>query len=136
MRVSPSSQAVILSLALPLLAAAANDPGYRASLPFRPENVTLLHDPYYWVGSYYNGTTELELMPYTGLAAKCSTQCPLLANTTTTVQYDTILALTEPSKYKNANDPMNAFLLRWDTGFDFSSITTLDWPLQELPSLQ
>ncbi|PYH81651.1 hypothetical protein BO82DRAFT_432313 [Aspergillus uvarum CBS 121591] len=136
MRVSVSAQAVIFSLAFPFLTTAADDASYNVSLPFRPNNVTLLHDPYYWVGSYYNGTTELKLMPYTGLAANDSTQCPLLANTTTTVQYDTILALTEPSILNNSSDPVNAFLMLWDTGFDLSTITSFGWPLYDLPSLQ
>ncbi|OJJ98252.1 hypothetical protein ASPACDRAFT_44760 [Aspergillus aculeatus ATCC 16872] len=127
MRVSASAHAVILSLAFPFLTTAADDASYNASLPFRPNNVTLLHDPYYWVGSYYNGTTELELTPYTGLAANDSAQCPLLANTTTTVQYDTILALTEPSILNNDSDPVNAFLMLWSPPYRLSStINTWD----------
>ncbi|PYI29176.1 hypothetical protein BP00DRAFT_479696 [Aspergillus indologenus CBS 114.80] len=136
MRVSVSAQAVIFSLTFPFLTTAADDASYNASLPFRPNNVTLLHDPYYWVGSYYNGTAELELRPYTGLAANDSAQCPLLANTTTTVQYDTILALTEPSIFNNSSDPVNAFLMLWDPGFDFSTITSFGWEMIDLPSLQ
>ncbi|RAH65558.1 uncharacterized protein BO66DRAFT_462032 [Aspergillus aculeatinus CBS 121060] len=136
MRVSVSAQAVVFSLAFPFLTTAADDASYNASLPFRPNNVTLLHDPYYWVGSYYNGTTELKLMPYTGLAGNDSAQCPLLANTTTTARYDTILALTEPSIRNNGSDPVNAFLMLWDPGFDFSTITSFGWPLVDLPFLQ
>ncbi|KAF3395969.1 hypothetical protein F1880_006830 [Penicillium rolfsii] len=137
MRVFAPCLAVIISLALPFPATASDDPSYNASLPFRPNNVTSLHDPYYWVGSYYNGTTELEFTSFTGQVAENSSQCPSLANTTTTVQYDTILALTEPSSSLNgASDPVNAFLLLWDTGFDFSSITTFGNLLIDLPSLQ
>ncbi|CEJ60767.1 hypothetical protein PMG11_09329 [Penicillium brasilianum] len=137
MRVFAPFYAVLISLALPFLTSAADDPSYNASLPFRPNNVSSLHDPYYWVGSYYNGTAELELMSFTSLVAENSSQCPSLANTTTTVQYDTILALTEPSSFLNgASDPVNAFLLLWDTGFDFSSITTFSNFLIDLPSLK
>jgi hypothetical protein len=103
----------------------------------RPDNVTSLHDPYYWVGSYYNGTAELGLMPFTGLAVGNSSQCSSLANTTITVQYDTILALTEPSASLNGgSDLVNAFLLLWHTGFDFSSITSSGLQLIDLLSLQ
>ncbi|KAJ6031189.1 hypothetical protein N7540_001921 [Penicillium herquei] len=93
-----------------------------AILNFRPFNVTL-SSLYYWVGSYFNGTAHFEFHPYAGLAASESQTggCPALRNKTITKDYKSVLALTEPSTYNAANDPLNAFLTFWPLGYDFGS---------------
>ncbi|KAJ5703238.1 hypothetical protein N7488_010786 [Penicillium malachiteum] len=95
-----------------------------AMLNFRPFNVTL-SSLYYWVGSYFNGTARFEFYPYAGLAASSSDPhtkgCPALCNKTITKDYKSILALTEPSTYNTAPDPVNAFLTLWPLGLDFGS---------------
>ncbi|RAK98114.1 uncharacterized protein BO80DRAFT_427633 [Aspergillus ibericus CBS 121593] len=121
MRGPVSTQAVLFSLAFAVTIAAKDDPDYNPALNFRPDNVTL-SNLYYWVGSYYNGTTDVELLPYAGLASTYRSLCPNLANTTITKQYETVLALTEPSTYNTGYDPVNAFLTLWPPGFNFSSL--------------
>ncbi|GLA81428.1 hypothetical protein AtubIFM56815_005079 [Aspergillus tubingensis] len=116
-------QAILCSLTFAVGIAAKDDPDYNPSLNFRPDNVTL-SNLYYWVGSYYNGTTDVEILPYAGLASTYSSLCPNLANTTVTKQYDTVLALTEPSTYNVGYDPVNAFLTLWPNNFNFSTLPT------------
>ncbi|XRM43047.1 hypothetical protein ABZX51_006251 [Aspergillus tubingensis] len=116
-------QAILCSLTFAVGIAAKDDPDYNPSLNFRPDNVTL-SDLYYWVGSYYNGTTDVEILPYAGLASTYSSLCPNIANTTVTKQYDTVLALTEPSTYNVGYDPVNAFLTLWPNNFNFSILPT------------
>ncbi|OOF93334.1 hypothetical protein ASPCADRAFT_7566 [Aspergillus carbonarius ITEM 5010] len=121
MRRPVASQVVLISLAYAVMIAAKADPNYNASLNFRPNNVSL-SDLYHWVGSYYNGTTDVEFVPNIGLAANDSLLCQHLPNTTFTKQYDTVLALTEPSTYNHGFDPVNAFLTLWPPGFNFSTL--------------
>ncbi|PWY92999.1 hypothetical protein BO94DRAFT_460703 [Aspergillus sclerotioniger CBS 115572] len=116
-------QVVLCSLAFAVKIAAKDDPDFNPFYNFRPNNVTL-NGLYYWVGSYYNGTAHVEAWPDAGLAANYSSLCPPLANTTMTRQYDTVLALTEPSNYNYGFDPVNAFLTMWPSGFNFSSLST------------
>lgn len=66
----------------------------------------------------------MEILPYAGLASTYSSLCPNLANTTVTKQYDTVLALTEPSTYNVGYDPVNAFLTLWPNNFNFSTLPT------------
>ncbi|GKZ57839.1 hypothetical protein AnigIFM60653_007443 [Aspergillus niger] len=119
--------AVICGVAFMIGVAAKDDPDYNPSLNFRPNNVTLsILD--YWVGSYYNGTTDVELSFYTGLASNWSHLCPNLVNTTVTKHYDsTVLALTEPSTYNVGYDPVNAFFTMWPNNFNFSTLPGPSW---------
>ena len=71
---------------------------------------------------YFNGTAHFEFSPYGGLAASETGGCPALRNKTITKDYKTLLALTEPSTYNTANDPVNAFLTLWPLGFDFGTL--------------
>ncbi|KAJ5974791.1 hypothetical protein N7481_008498 [Penicillium waksmanii] len=97
---------------------------YDSSLNFRPDNVTL-NGLYHWVGSYYNGTTRVEITPFSGFAAKEKEQhdgawCPNLQGKSFNTTFATLLALTEPSKYNAPNIPVNAFFTLWDYDYDFS----------------
>ncbi|PYI08305.1 hypothetical protein BO78DRAFT_339471 [Aspergillus sclerotiicarbonarius CBS 121057] len=134
MRGSVTTQAVLFSLAFAGRIAAKDDQNYNSSLNFRPNNVTL-SDLYYWVGSYYNGTTDVEFVPDLGLAANDSLLCPTLPNGTLTRHYDTVLALTEPSIYNSGFDPVNAFLTLWPPDFNFSTLP-LSEQVQDFPSLE
>ncbi|RAK90359.1 hypothetical protein BO79DRAFT_263126 [Aspergillus costaricaensis CBS 115574] len=137
MRGLGTMQAVLCSLAFMVGVAAKEDPDYNPSLNFRPNNVTLsILD--YWVGSYYNGTTDVEFSFYTGLASNWSFHCPNLVNTTVTKQYNsTVLALTEPSTYNVGYDPVNAFFTMWSNNFNFSTLPGPSWDgLQEDASLK
>ncbi|RAH57318.1 hypothetical protein BO85DRAFT_514015 [Aspergillus piperis CBS 112811] len=135
MRVPGTMQAVLLAFIVEV--AAKEDPDYKPSLNFRPNNVTLsILDN--WVGSYYNGTTNVELSFYTGLGSNWSFHCPNLVNTTVTKRYDsTVLALTEPNTYNVGYDPVNAFFTMWPNNFNFSTLPGPSWDgLQEDASLK
>ncbi|OJJ77812.1 hypothetical protein ASPBRDRAFT_71123 [Aspergillus brasiliensis CBS 101740] len=132
MRGPGTIEAVLCSLAFVARVAAKDDPDYNPSINFRPNNVTV-NNLYYWVGSYYNGTTDVELSPYTGLASTYSSLCPNLANITVTKQYETVLALTEPSTYNAGYDPVNAFFTLRPHNFNFS---TLPYPEYSDETLQ
>ncbi|KAJ5433536.1 uncharacterized protein N7458_012692 [Penicillium daleae] len=137
MRGSQVARAIALGLASTTAFAAVNDATYDSSLNFRPDNVTS-SDLYHWVGSYYNGSTTIEIEPFGGIAAQeegtnDATWCPNLKDKTYSTKFDTILGLTERSKYNAGNNPLNAFLTLWDVGYNFSSlnasqgITDLPW---------
>ncbi|KAJ5709954.1 hypothetical protein N7493_009546 [Penicillium malachiteum] len=121
MRVFQTVSVVLFSTAAVVLTA-------DASYNFRPDNVTL-SDLYKWVGSYYNGTTNVEFAPYAGLAASETEYCPVLRNQTITTSYPSVLSLTEPASYNSDDDVVNAFLTLWPNGFNFSSIAsdTIIW---------
>ncbi|SPB51421.1 unnamed protein product [Aspergillus niger] len=125
-------KAVLCSLAFAVGVAAKDDPDYDPSLNFRPKNVTLsILD--YWVGSYYNGTTDVELSFYTGLAANWSHLCPNLINTTVTKKYNnSVLGLTEPSSYNVGYDPVNAFFTMWPRNFNFSTLPDPRWSWESI----
>ncbi|KAF3394145.1 hypothetical protein F1880_005526 [Penicillium rolfsii] len=116
-----SQTAWFLVFGIVITVAAASTRDSPAILNFRPSNVTL-SSLYYWVGSYFNGTAHFEFSPYGGLAASETGGCPALRNKTITKDYKTLLALTEPSAYNTANDPVNAFLTLWPLGFDFGTL--------------
>ncbi|GLA28145.1 hypothetical protein M752DRAFT_296855 [Aspergillus phoenicis ATCC 13157] len=132
MRGPGAMKAVLCSLAFVVGVAAKDDPDYDPSLNFRPKNVTLsILD--YWVGSYYNGTTDVELSFYTGLAANWSHLCPNLINTTVTKQYNnSVLGLTEPSSYNVGYDPVNAFFTMWPRNFNFSTLPDPRWSWESI----
>ncbi|KAJ5378126.1 uncharacterized protein N7496_005535 [Penicillium cataractarum] len=137
MRGSQIARVVALGLASATLAAAANDASYDPSLNFRPDNVTF-SNLYHWVGSYYNGSTTIQIEPFGGVAAKeegtlDTTWCPNLKGNTYNTKFDTILGLTERAKYNAGSNPLNVVLTLWDPGFNFSvlnaskEITDLPW---------
>ncbi|KAJ5119340.1 hypothetical protein N7448_010009 [Penicillium atrosanguineum] len=119
-------------------AQAANDTNYDPSLTFRPTNVTE-NGLYHWTGSYYNGTTTLEFIPFGGLSSDDTDDevwqsCPKLRGTTIDTVYETRLAITESDEYNLGNNPINTYLTTWEPNFNFSSLpateTMADMPLK------
>ncbi|KAJ5936541.1 hypothetical protein N7466_002991 [Penicillium verhagenii] len=137
MRLLRTTCVIFLTLSSAVLVAATEDSNYDPSYNFRPYNVTM-SALYNWVGSYYNGTTRVEFLPYTGLAASNSSLCPVFRNEIIIKEYPTVLGLTEPSKYNTANDPVNAMITLWPPGFNFSNVPPIGWiqDISEFKSLQ
>ncbi|KAH8703523.1 hypothetical protein BGW36DRAFT_423084 [Talaromyces proteolyticus] len=121
MRFLPTALGMVLYAAA---IAAEDNSNYNASLNYRPGNVSAsLNDLYLWVGSYYNATAQVDFIPYGGVAASITSQCPAaFSNQTGTRNYTARLGLTEPSLYNSANDPVNAFLTLWPLDFNFSTL--------------
>ena len=85
---------------------------------------------------YYNGSTTIEIKPFDGISSQeaggldVSTWCPNLKGKTIDTKYDTILALTERSKYNAGNNPLNAFMTLWDVDYNYNSLNKSEQILQ------
>jgi hypothetical protein len=80
---------------------------------------------------YYNGSTTIKIEPFGGIAAQeegtsDTTWCPNLKGKTYDTKFDTILGLTERSKYNVGSNPLSAFLTLWDVGYNFSSLNATE----------
>ncbi|KAJ5494843.1 hypothetical protein N7463_010930 [Penicillium fimorum] len=70
---------------------------------------------------------RVEILPYSGLAAEAQYEytgicCVNLQGKSFNIQFDTILAVINPSKYNNGNNAANTFITLWDYDYDFSAL--------------
>ncbi|KAL2695596.1 hypothetical protein AAEP93_003689 [Penicillium crustosum] len=100
---------------------AKDDPDYNPSSNFRPNNVTGLNQLYTWVGSYYNGTTEIELNPTIGYSSN-DTVCPTHRNRTTILKWDSLLAITQRGTYNSGINPVNLWLILFPPNHNMSDM--------------
>ncbi|KAK4868030.1 hypothetical protein LT330_007689 [Penicillium expansum] len=100
---------------------AKDDPDYNPSSNFRPNNVTGLNQLYAWVGSYYNGTTEIELNPTIGYTPNL-TVCPTHKNRTTILKWNSLLAITQRGTYNSGIDPVNLWLIMFPPNQNISAM--------------
>ncbi|PGH35807.1 hypothetical protein GX50_01391 [[Emmonsia] crescens] len=120
----------LLTIGLPATVLAEEDPKYSPLSNFRPGNVTDLGLLYAWVGSYYNGTTEIELTPKIGQTVN-DTVCPAHQNRTTTLKWDSLLLITEPGIYNSGSNPVNLWLILFPPNY---SKPDMPWLNFHLPS--
>ncbi|KAJ9484751.1 hypothetical protein VN97_g8613 [Penicillium thymicola] len=100
---------------------AKEDPDYNPSSNFRPNNVTGLNQLYTWVGSYYNGTTEIELNPTMGYSSN-ETVCPTHRNRATILKWDSLLAVTQRGPYNSGINPANLWLILFPPNHNISDM--------------
>ncbi|KAJ6002357.1 hypothetical protein N7451_004904 [Penicillium sp. IBT 35674x] len=125
-------------LALPIAVFAKDDPSYNAAQNFRPDNVTGFGDLYAWVGSYYNATTTVEIMPEVGYNHSILA-CSPLQNYTEVIKWPSVVGIMDRGEYNNGSDPANIFWVLAPPGYNFSSWATWDlyapvwWAIRSSP---
>lgn len=87
---------------------------------------------------YFNGTTRVELTPFSGLSAKDHdginiAGCPKLQGKKFTADWDTLLAITEPGEYNLGNNPVNAYLTFWPSTINFTALSPND-AISDMPT--
>lgn len=87
---------------------------------------------------YFNGTTTVELTPFTGLSADDhdnlnSSRCPNLQKKTVTADFSTILAITERGEYNLGNNPVNVYLTFWPSNTNFTALSLYDF-ISDMPA--
>ncbi|KAJ6114796.1 hypothetical protein N7486_000574 [Penicillium sp. IBT 16267x] len=126
-------------LALPIAVLAKDDPSYNAAQNFRPDNVTGLGSLYAWVGSYYNATTTVEMIPEIGYNYT-QLPCSPLQNYTEVIKWPSVVGIMDRGEYNNGSDSVNVFLVLAPPGYNFSSWAQWDlhspvwWAIESSPS--
>jgi hypothetical protein len=110
---------------------------YTTGLDRELQKASFFKSPFLTSPRYYNGSTTIEIQPFSGIAAQeqgtsDATWCPNLKGKTFDIKHGTILALTERSKYNLGNNPLSAFLTLWDLGFNFSSLNASE-QIKDMP---
>jgi len=143
---------LLLGLA-PVVAVAKPDPNFDPSFPFRPSNISYpgvsedyLTEPknpailslppnsqgttllYGMVGSYYNATARIEIVPdnFTAfVGAADNPTCKRIAGRTFTQEYKAVLGINERGSYNLGDNPVNMYLTLWQPGQNMTEV--LHW---------
>lgn len=88
---------------------------------------------------YFNGTTTVQLTPFTGLSANDHDNfnisgCPKLQEKTFSADFDTILAVTERGEYNLGKNPVNAYLTFWPSNINFTALLPND-EISDMPKI-